>query len=78
MRAANGYRGLSKSMTLANRSPYCPPALLKRTREQATLLLVGHAWLGHKGARDLLELLIRRPNVTHPSSACTSPENTSQ
>lgn len=36
---------------------YSPPTLVKRSREQATLLLVGHASIGDSAARDLLELL---------------------
>jgi hypothetical protein len=36
------------------------PVLQTRTMEQAKLLLVGHAWIGHCGARELLELLVRQ------------------
>jgi hypothetical protein len=28
--------------------------------EQAKLLLVGHAWIGHDGARELLEIVVRQ------------------
>ena len=41
---------------------YSPPDLMRRSREQATLFLVGHAWIGDAGARDLLELLFLEPN----------------
>jgi len=44
-------------------APYAPPVLQKRTPEQAKLLLVGYAWVGHRGARELLELLFRHPEV---------------
>jgi hypothetical protein len=44
---------------------YSPPKLVVRTVEQAKLLLVGHAWIGHRGARDLLELLFSDKNVVH-------------
>ena len=42
------------------RMPYSPPVLQTRTMEQAKLLLVGHAWIGHGGARELLELVVRQ------------------
>jgi len=42
---------------------YSPPVLQKRTVEQAKLLLVGYAWIGHQGARELLELLFRQPSM---------------
>jgi hypothetical protein len=45
---------------------YTPPVLHKRTVEQAKLLLVGHAWVGHRGAKELLESLIRFENVALP------------
>lgn len=41
---------------------YSAPDLMRRSREQATLFLVGHAWIGDAGARDLLELLFLEPN----------------
>lgn len=40
---------------------YSPPYLTTRSREQATLFLVGHAWVGNRAARDLLELLFPEP-----------------
>src|SRR5690349_235760 len=36
---------------------YDPPVARKLTREQAILVLVGHAYIGHSGARELLDLL---------------------
>jgi len=41
----------------APKKKYSPPSLTKRSPEQATLLLVGYAWVGDTGARDLLELV---------------------
>ena len=41
--------------------PYSPPQLHQRTLDQAKLFLVGHAWVGNVGARELLELLFREP-----------------
>jgi hypothetical protein len=46
----------------APRKEYSTPGLTKRNREQATLFLVGHAWIGDPGARDLLELFSPEPN----------------
>jgi hypothetical protein len=43
---------------------YSPPHLTMRSREQATLFLVGHAWIGNTGARDLLELFFPEPGRT--------------
>jgi hypothetical protein len=40
---------------------YSPPGLMRRSREQATLFLVGYAWIGDSGARDLLELFFPEP-----------------
>ena len=40
-------------------APYSPPVLQERTIEQAKLLLVGYAWIGHSGARELLEIVVR-------------------
>jgi hypothetical protein len=37
--------------TEAPKKEYSPPVLATRTREQATLFLVGHAWIGDPGAR---------------------------
>jgi len=47
----------------APKEKYSPPSLTKRTREQATLFLVGHAWIGNAGAWDLLELFFPAPNA---------------
>ena len=41
-------------------APYSPPLLQTRTTEQAMLLLVGYAWIGHNGARELLEIVVRQ------------------
>jgi len=36
---------------------YQKPAVRRLTPEQAKLLLIGHASVGNRGARDILELL---------------------
>jgi hypothetical protein len=43
------------------RKVYERPRLRKPTRDQATLLLVGHAYIGDTGAKELLELLFPGP-----------------
>jgi hypothetical protein len=40
---------------------YSSPVLTKRSREQATLFLVGHAGIGDSAARDLLKLFFPEP-----------------
>jgi len=47
----------------APKKKYSPPSFTKRTRQQATLFLVGHAWTGNAGAWDLLELLFPETNA---------------
>jgi hypothetical protein len=37
--------------------PYEKPTVLKLTREQAKLRLIGQTTMGHRGARHLLELM---------------------
>ena len=39
------------------RKSYEQPLLRTLTSNQATLFLVGHAYIGHRGARHLLELM---------------------
>jgi hypothetical protein len=46
-----------------SRKPYELPVLRKLTSEQATLFLMGQAYIGHRGARILLELLFPEPNL---------------
>jgi hypothetical protein len=41
--------------------PYEDPVLRKLTFSQATLFLTGYAYIGEKGARELLELLFPEP-----------------
>jgi len=43
------------------RKAYDPPILRRPTREQATLFLVGHAYIGDHGARELMQLLFWEP-----------------
>jgi hypothetical protein len=45
------------------RRPYSPPRLQRRTLEQAKLFLLGHAWAGDQGAKDLLEVLYPEPGA---------------
>jgi len=40
---------------------YSALSLMQRSCEQATLFLVGHAWIGDTGARRLLELFLPEP-----------------
>ncbi len=53
-----------------NRNRYDHPVLRKLRREEATLFLVGHAYIGHQGAREILELLFPVPR----STASVAPE----
>jgi hypothetical protein len=39
------------------KKPYTAPKLNKLTLEQASLLLIGHATCGDRGAKDLLEVI---------------------
>jgi len=41
------------------RKPYERPTVTELTPEQAKLKLLGHATMGHQGAKDLLELIFR-------------------
>jgi hypothetical protein len=40
---------------------YSSPVLTKRSREQATLFLVGYDWIGNSAAQDLLKLFPPEP-----------------
>ncbi len=40
---------------VARKGPYSPPELKKINREQAALVLLGHAWDGFENAKQLLE-----------------------
>lgn len=46
------------------RKAYDPPILRRPTREQATLFLVGHAYIGDRGARELMQVLFWEPVST--------------
>jgi hypothetical protein len=49
------------------RKCYERPTLRNLTSNQATLFLVGHAYIGDQGARELLELLFPEPSgLTRP------------
>ena len=45
------------------RKPYQTPMLSKCTRDQAILFCIGYAWIGHRGARELLELMFSEHQV---------------
>jgi hypothetical protein len=45
-----------KSLNCDNRTPYERPAIRKAIAEQASLFLVGHAYIGNR-AKELLELV---------------------
>lgn len=54
-----------------NRKRYDQPILTTLTLEQGTLFLVGHAYLGHQGATDLMEVLFPLPQA--PNSGAIVP-----
>ena len=50
-----------KPSNASKRKSYRPPTLRRITLDQAKLFLVGHAYVGDKGAKKLLELLFPEP-----------------
>lgn len=54
---------ITKLTSEVTKMPYSSPHIVMRTPQQASLFLLGHAWIGNQGARDLLELLF--PEPTH-------------
>jgi hypothetical protein len=48
---------------------YEPPHLRELKLEQGTLYLVGHAYIGHRGAKQLLELLFPEPTGSNVNTA---------
>jgi hypothetical protein len=52
------------------RKSYTQPILKKLTRETAVLFLVGHAYIGNQGAKDMLELFFPEQSVL-PKTAGT-------
>ena len=54
---------------VGNRKFYEPPTLRRPTTNQAALFLVGHAYIGDQGAKEILELLFPEPVYTEPPSA---------
>lgn len=57
----------------AGKKNYQAPVAKKLTPEQARLLLVGHATVGHQGARELMELVFPEPiNSTEPRDRTTT------
>jgi hypothetical protein len=53
---------------IGNRKFYEPPAMKTRELSQAILFLVGHAYIGDVGAKDLLELLFPEANLSNAAS----------
>lgn len=49
-----------------NRGRYDQPILRRLTFEQGTLFLVGYAYVGHQGARDIMEVLFPPPSTPGP------------
>lgn len=47
-----------------NRKRYDQPVLRKLRSEQAKLFLVGYAYIGHHGAKEILEVLFPVPSPT--------------
>jgi hypothetical protein len=47
------------------RKPYNSPTLRLLTAEQAKLICIPYAWIGHKGATELLKLMFPEPAATH-------------
>jgi hypothetical protein len=50
-----------KPSNASNHKPYQPPTFRRPTLDQATLFLVGHAYVGDQGAMQLLELIFPDP-----------------
>jgi hypothetical protein len=57
-----------KSPYSDNRIAYEQPLLRKPTSEQATLFLVGHAYIGNRGAKEMLESVF--PERTESELTC--------
>jgi hypothetical protein len=49
---------------IGKRKCYAPPLLRTLRSEQAALFLVGYAYVGHQGARAILEILFPAPVKT--------------
>ena len=50
-----------QSPNVGKRKPYEQPILRELTSEQAVLFLVGHAYIGNQGAKELMEMLFPLP-----------------
>lgn len=48
---------------LPGKKAYCAPQARKLEPEQANLILVGRAWDGDEGAREMLEILFPAPGA---------------
>jgi len=58
---------------VGNRKFYEPPALRRPTTSQAALFLVGHAYIGDQGAKEMLELLFPEPASPEPPPRLAPP-----
>jgi hypothetical protein len=52
---------IMQSFDISKRKPYERPILRELTSEQAVVFLVGHAYIGNQGAKELMEMLF--PNA---------------
>jgi hypothetical protein len=60
-----------------DRKAYSRPEVRKLGTEQGILMLVGRAWTGDKGARELLELIFPEPGGMN-AAASQSPQDAEQ
>jgi hypothetical protein len=60
-----------QSSDISKRKPYERPLLRELTSEQAVVFLVGHAYIGNQGAKELMEMLFPMPT---DSRIARSPE----
>jgi hypothetical protein len=54
---------------VVGKKPYSRPEATQLGAEQGILLLVGRAWTGDSGARELLELIFPEHGGKHPSTS---------
>ena len=59
---------MQSAPNVANRKLYDRPVLRRLGSEQATLSLVSHAYIGHRGAKEILEVLFPLPSPTYSES----------
>src|SRR5258708_3546888 len=56
-----------------SRKTYYPPKLNRLTAEQAKLILLGHASIGHRGATAVLSFLYQAPQAVKQQELFSSP-----